>query len=105
MEDSSPKKVTYRTPPSPRPRPPVPPALLPGTITRRSSEPPPGVAGAQTGSGGRGLGWFVGHVSRGDREYLFVTSYTDRVPSTDDRPAGWIARDMTKKILTTLGAY
>ncbi len=70
----------------------------------------------KTGSGGVGapganqepslwLGWFVGHVSRGDREYVFVTSYTDRVVSRDRRPAGWIARDMTKKILTKLGLY
>jgi beta-lactamase class D len=51
------------------------------------------------------IGWFAGHVARGDREYVFVTSYTDRVPSTDDRPSGWIARDLTKKILTTLGLY
>lgn len=70
----------------------------------------------KTGSGGadaRGpngeaslwIGWFVGHVARGDREYLFVTSYTDRVPSSDDRPAGWIARGMSKKILETMGLY
>jgi beta-lactamase class D len=51
------------------------------------------------------IGWFVGHVSRGDREYLFVTTYTDRVPSKDDRPAGWIARDIAKTILTTMGLY
>ena len=51
------------------------------------------------------LGWFAGHVARGDREYVFVTTYTDRVPSTDDRPAGWVARDLTKKILTKMGLY
>ena len=51
------------------------------------------------------LGWFAGHVARGDREYVFVTTYTDRVPSTDDRPSGWIARDITKKILTKMGLY
>ncbi len=51
------------------------------------------------------LGWFVGHVSRGDREYVFATSYTDRVVSRDRRPAGWIARDITKKILTKMGMY
>ncbi len=51
------------------------------------------------------LGWFVGHVARGDREYVFVTSYTDRVPSADDRPPGWIARDMSRRILGELGVY
>jgi beta-lactamase class D len=70
----------------------------------------------KTGSGAAGpggpkqesalwLGWFVGHVSRGDREYLFVCSYTDRVPSRDRRPAGWIARDMAKRILSKMGVY
>jgi len=70
----------------------------------------------KTGSGGVGagganeestlwLGWFVGHVARGDREYVFATSYTDRVVSRDRRPAGWIARDITKKILTKMGLY
>lgn len=51
------------------------------------------------------LGWFVGHVARGGREYVFVTTYTDRVVSRDRRPAGWIARDITKKILTKMGLY
>ena len=51
------------------------------------------------------LGWFVGHVARGDREYVFVTSYSDRVESTDQRPAGWIARDITLKILEEMGLY
>ena len=51
------------------------------------------------------LGWFVGHVARGDREYVFVTTYTDRTPSADQRPSGWIARDIAKKILTKMGMY
>jgi beta-lactamase class D len=70
----------------------------------------------KTGSGGAGsggasrptelwLGWFVGHVSRGDRAYLFVCSYTDRVPSADHRPSGWIARDMAKRILAEMGLF
>jgi hypothetical protein len=52
-----------------------------------------------------GLGWFVGHVAKGGREYVFVASYTDRVPSLDRRPAGWVARDMAKKILEEMGLY
>ena len=70
----------------------------------------------KTGSGGVGsggpnqesalwLGWCVGHGARGDREYVVVTTYTDRVGSRDRRPAGWIARDLTKKILTKMGLY
>jgi len=50
-------------------------------------------------------GWFAGHVARGDREYVFVTAYTDRVVSRDRSPGGWIARDLTKKILKTMGLY
>jgi beta-lactamase class D len=70
----------------------------------------------KTGSGGLGstganpkaavwLGWFVGHVARGDREYVFVTSYSDRTESSDQRPPGWIARDLTKTILGAFGLY
>lgn len=51
------------------------------------------------------LGWFVGHVARGDREYVFVTSYSDRVESADLRPSGWIARDITKQILAEMGLF
>jgi len=50
-------------------------------------------------------GWSVGHVGRGDREYIFVTSYSDRVASVDERPAGWIARDLSKKLLGAIGLY
>jgi beta-lactamase class D len=70
----------------------------------------------KTGSGSAGangsnrpsdhwLGWFVGHVSRGDRHYVFVCTYTDRTPSSDHRPSGWIARDIAKQILTEMGVY
>jgi beta-lactamase class D len=70
----------------------------------------------KTGSGGAGhsgpngddtlsIGWFAGHVAKGDREYLFVVSYTDRVPPKDHGPSGWIARDMAKAILKQLGMY
>jgi beta-lactamase class D len=62
----------------------------------------------KTGSGAASdlwLGWFVGHVSRKDRAYVFVCSYTDRIPSGDHRPSGWIARDMAKQILAEMGVY
>ena len=50
-------------------------------------------------------GWFVGHVSRDDREYVLVTTYSDLVEPADGRPAGWVARDMTRQILAALGLY
>ena len=62
-------------------------------------------AGRTDTSSGLWLGWFVGYVARGNREYVFVTSYTDRVASADHRPAGWIARDIAKKILAELGLH
>jgi beta-lactamase class D len=62
-------------------------------------------SGGPKGKSARWLGWFVGHVSKGDREYVFVCSYTDRVPSGDHRPAGWVAREIAKQILSTMGVY
>ena len=62
-------------------------------------------AGGPNASADLSLGWFVGHVARGDRAYVFVTSYSDRVASADRRPAGWIARDITMQILAEMGLY
>ena len=67
-------------------------------------------SGAKGAGGGRermtyGLGWFAGHVAKGDREYVFVTSYTDRVPSLDHRPPGWVARDIAKQVLEQMELY
>ena len=53
----------------------------------------------------RGTGWFVGHIGRGDKEYVFVTQYTDRGTPRDRRPPGWIARDITERALKDLGLY
>jgi beta-lactamase class D len=63
------------------------------------------IGGGQGGKPSLWLGWFVGHVARKDRAYVFVTSYSDRVVSSDRRPAGWIARDLAKKILGAMGVY
>ncbi len=52
-----------------------------------------------------GAGWFVGHVARGDREYVFVTQYIDRAPPTDRRSPGPIARELTERILKDRGLY
>lgn len=81
-------------------------------ITRVDSSPAGWTLHGKTGSGTVAAptgelshGWFVGHVARGDREYVFVTNYTDRVKPADDGPGGPIARELTKKILTMLGMY
>jgi len=85
-------------------------------ITLVDTSPSGSTLHGKTGSGGVSsggpnqestlwLGWFVGHVSRGDREYVFVCSYSDRVPPRDHRPPGWIARDIAKTILKKLGVY
>ena len=85
-------------------------------ITFLATSPSGWTLHGKTGSGGaaargskRGpvlsLGWFVGHLARGDREYVFVTSYTEGVKSGDRRPAGWIAREITERILAELGLY
>jgi beta-lactamase class D len=62
----------------------------------------PSVTGVDSGLR---LGWFVGHVARGDREYVFVTTFTDRVPSGDSRPSGPIAREIALKILGEMGLH
>ena len=61
----------------------------------------------KTGSGGHEVGgWFVGHVAKGDAEYVFVTRYRDRAgTSKDDRPEGWIARDIAKRLLEKKGVF
>jgi beta-lactamase class D len=60
--------------------------------------------GAGEGTG-LSYGWFAGHVMRGDREFVFVSSYTDKQKHKDTIPPGWIARDMAKRVLADLGYY
>jgi beta-lactamase class D len=85
-------------------------------ITFYATSPGGWTVHGKTGSGDSGkhspdpktplwIGWYAGHVSRGDHEYVFVTSYTDLTPSADDRASGWIARDIAIKILGELGMY
>ena len=61
----------------------------------------------KTGSGDAATGgWYVGHVGKGDREYVFVVRYVDRAEtSKDDRPGGWIARDIAKKLLAKMEVF
>ena len=51
------------------------------------------------------LGWFVGHIARGDREYVFATRFADREKNITHGPAGWTAREMSKEILRKLELY
>jgi len=51
------------------------------------------------------LGWFVGHVARGDDEYVFATRFADKEKDITHGPAGWTAREMTKEILAKLEKY
>ena len=77
-------------------------------ITVVDTSPAGWVLNGKTGSGDLGplgIGWFVGHVEREGKEYLFVTRFVDVKPSTDDRPSGFIAREMAKQILSQLGLY
>src|SRR5262249_19296967 len=51
------------------------------------------------------LGWFVGHIGRGEREYIVVTRFADREKNITHGPAGWTAREITKEILRKLELY
>jgi beta-lactamase class D len=73
------------------------------TLTLVGTSPAGWTLHGKTGSC-RGVGWYVGHVEKGDREYVFVASFTDRNPK-DDRPAGYVARDLALQILGALGRY
>jgi beta-lactamase class D len=86
------------------------------TITLVDTSPAGWTLHGKTGSGdipspgsgkdsGLRLGWYVGHVARGGRSYVFVSSYSDRVPSADSNPSGWIARGIALKILQQMGLY
>ena len=83
-------------------------------ITLIGTSPAGWILHGKTGSGAivsdkgkllRGSGWFVGHIARGGKEYVFVTHYTDRAPPTDRSPPGWIAREITTKMLGGMGLY
>lgn len=83
-------------------------------ITYLGASPRGWALNGKTGSGAvvsdkgkllRGYGWFVGHIARGGHGYVFVTYYSDRGPPQDSRPPGWIARDISMKILGQMGLY
>ena len=85
-------------------------------ITLVETSPDGWILHGKTGSGSSGkvaadgktplwIGWFAGHVERDRKQYVFVTRYVDVRVSSDERPAGLIAREMSKQILGKLGLY
>jgi len=83
-------------------------------ITYVDTSPAGWILHGKTGSGamlapdGRpmgSMGWFAGHVSKGDREYVFVTNYADLAANPDSLPPGPTARGITLKILNQMGLY
>lgn len=58
----------------------------------------------KTGSGSR-LGWFIGHVSKGENEYVVVTRIQEKEAALGHEPGGPAARDLTKKLLGEMGLY
>ena len=51
---------------------------------------------------GQRVGWFIGHLARGNEEYIFATNYTGKATS---EPAGYAARGITKIVLSELGLF
>jgi beta-lactamase class D len=45
-------------------------------------------------------GWFVGFLKRGEQKLIFVVSFNDIEEPAIDQPAGFVARDIAKKLLT-----
>lgn len=61
-----------------------------------------GKTGSGRLSGDRQLGWFVGHLHYGGDDYISVLNFSDRLPHQTEGPAGWKARELTKKRLQEL---
>jgi beta-lactamase class D len=56
-------------------------------------------------AGGRELGWYVGHLTRGDAEYLVVTNFSDTEKPGDLKPGGERAKAVVQDVLGRLGLY
>lgn len=54
---------------------------------------------------GMRLGWFIGHIEKGDQEYITITNFRDITPLKDAGYGGMKARDITKEILTDMGYW
>jgi beta-lactamase class D len=51
------------------------------------------------------VGWFVGFLRSGEKEYVFATNFSDLAYPADPRMGGERAKDITKEILVNLGLY
>ena len=51
------------------------------------------------------LGWFISHVSKGDKEYIAVTNLSDLGPIETDQFGGSRAKEITKNILKSEGLW
>lgn len=51
------------------------------------------------------LGWFVGHLQKGDQEYIVATNFSDLVPTEATNYGGPRAKSITKQILTDAGLW
>ncbi len=84
-------------------------------LTKKSMDQELGSSGAvilgKTGSGflgdrndpkGRRVGWYIGHLTSGDKEFLFATNFRG---IADSRPPGFKARELTKQILKEAGLF
>jgi beta-lactamase class D len=45
------------------------------------------------------LGWFISHIQKGDASYIAVTTFSDLAPQSTDKFGGFVAKELTKKIL------
>jgi beta-lactamase class D len=80
-------------------------------ITFLENSPKGFVLSGKTGSNfynddhGMRLGWFIGHIQKGDQEYITVTNFRDITPLKDAGYGGMKAREITKEILTDMGYW
>lgn len=51
------------------------------------------------------LGWFIAHISNGDKEYIAVTNFSDLAPIETDKFGGYRAKELTKSMLKEAGLW
>jgi beta-lactamase class D len=54
---------------------------------------------------GMRLGWFIGHIQKGDQEFITITNFRDITSLKGAGYGGLKARDITKEILTDMGYW
>jgi beta-lactamase class D len=51
------------------------------------------------------LGWFIAHISNGEKEYITATNFSDLAPTFDTTYGGAKAREITEAILQEKGLW